>query len=236
MGTTSDHHAVSLKEGDYLFPLYLYPAEGEMQFDKGRHTNLKSEFVKTFSEKLGMKFNEDGKGDLREAFGPEDIFNYAYAVFHSPGYRSRYAEFLKIDFPRLPLTSDKTLFKSLTEKGAALVAVHLMKSPLLSPPITKYEVKGEHSVDKISYDEKTKRVSINKTQYFDGVPSEVWNFHIGGYQVCDKWLKDRKGRKLSIDDITHYQKIVVALKETIRLMNEIDDTIKEHAGWPVAFD
>jgi len=101
-----------------------------------------------------MKFNEDGKGDLREAFGPEDIFNYAYAVFHSPGYRSRYAEFLKIDFPRLPLTSDKTLFKSLTEKGAALVAVHLMKSPLLSPPITKYEVKGEHSVDKISYDEK----------------------------------------------------------------------------------
>ena len=142
-----------------------------------------------------MNFIEDGKGDLQETFGPEDIFNYAYAVFHSPEYRSRYAEFLKIDFPRLPLTSDKTLFKSLAENGAVLVSLHLMESPLLSPPITKYEVKGEHAVDKVSYDEKTQRVSINKTQYFEGVPPEVWNFHIGGYQVCEKWLKDRKRHK-----------------------------------------
>jgi very-short-patch-repair endonuclease/type I restriction-modification system DNA methylase subunit len=171
-----------------------------------------------------------------EVLTPESIFNYAYAVFHSPAYRSRYAEFLKIDFPRLPLTSDKALFKSLVEKGAALVALHLMESPLLNTTITRYEVKGEHAVEKVSYDEKTQRASINKTQYFEGLPPEVWNFHIGGYQVCEKWLKDRKNRKLTIDDIDHYQKIVVALKETIRLMGEIDETIEEHGSWPGAFE
>jgi hypothetical protein len=110
-----------------------------------------------------------------------------------------------------------------------------MESPLLNNLITKYEVKGEHLVEKVSYDDKTQRVSINKTQYFEGVPPEVWNFHIGGYQVCEKWLKDRKGRKLTIDDIDHYQKIVVALKETIRLMQEIDEGIEAHGGWPAAF-
>ena len=101
-----------------------------MQFEGGhRRPNLNPEFIKDFSEKLGLKFIEDGKGDLEETFGPEDIFNYAYAVFHSPTYRTRYAEFLKIDFPRLPLTSDKELFKALAEKGAELVSLHLMESP-----------------------------------------------------------------------------------------------------------
>jgi predicted helicase len=185
-----------------------------------------------------MRFIDDGKGDLQETFGPDDIFHYIYAVFHSPVYRSRYAEFLKRDFPRLPLTSDKALFRSLVEKGATLVALHLMESPLLNTKITKYEVKGEHAVDKVAYDEKTQRVSINKTQFFEGVPPVVWNFHIGGYQVCEKWLKDRQKahRKLTIDDIDHYQTIVVALKETIRLMSEIDQTIEEHGGWPGAFE
>ncbi len=231
-----DRHAVSIKEINYLFPLYLYPAEGEMHLGEGRRPNLNPEFIKVFSEKLGLKFIEDGKGALQTTFGPEDIFNYAYSVFHSPSYRSRYAEFLKIDFPRLPLTSDKALFKSLVEKGAVLVALHLMESPLLDTKMTRYEVKGEHEVEKVSYYEKTQRVSINRAQYFEGVPPEVWNFHIGGYQVCEKWLKDRKGRKLTINDIDHYQKIVVALKETIRLMSEIDEAIEEHGGWPVAFE
>jgi len=208
-----------------------------MQLDGGhRRPNLNPEFVKTFSEKLGLKFIDDGKGDLQQTFGPEDIFNYAYSVFHSPNYRTRYVEFLKIDFPRLPLTSDQNLFKSLAEKGAVLVALHLMESPLLNTLITNYPVSGEHEVEKVVCDEKTKRVAINKEEYFEGMPSEVWNFNIGGYQVCGKWLKDRKGRKLTIDDIAHYQKIIVALKETIRVMNEIDETIKEHGGWPVAFD
>jgi len=214
-----------------LFPLYLYPAEGEMQFDGGhRRPNLNPEFIKDISGKLGLTFIEDGRGDLAQTFGPEDIFNYAYAVFHSSAYRTRYAEFLKIDFPRLPLTSDKGLFKALVEKGSKLVSLHLMESTALNKPITKYPIIGSNEVDKVTYDDNNQRVYINKTQYFEGVPPEVWNFHIGGYQVCQKWLKDRKGRKISIDDSTHYQKIVVALKETIRLMEEIDELIP---GWPV---
>ena len=230
------HKIVDPYDRSYVFPLYIYPAQGEMQLDGGhRRPNLNPEFIKVFAEKLALKFIEDGKGDLQQTCGPEDIFDYAYAVFHSPEYRSRYAEFLKIDFPRLPLTSDKVLFRSLVAKGAVLVALHLMESPLLNNLITKYEVKGEHLVEKVSYDEKTQRVSINKTQYFEGVPLEVWNFHVGGYQVCEKWLKDRKGRNLTFDYIAHYQKIVVALKETIRLMKEIDEVIDKYGGWPGAF-
>jgi predicted helicase len=218
-------------EQNYVFPLYLYPAEGEMQFEGGkRRPNLKPEFIKDASEKLGLKFIEDGKGDLKETFGPEDIFNYAYAVFHSPTYRTRYVEFLKIDFPRLPYTSDKELFRKLAEKGAELVSLHLMESPALNNRITKYPITGSNEVEKVSYDENTQRVYINKEQYFEGVPPEVWDFHIGGYQVCQKWLKDRKGRTLSYDDLTHYQKIVVALQETARIMYEIDELIP---GWPV---
>jgi len=215
----------------FVFPLYLYPAEGEMQFEGGnRRPNLNPEFVKDISGKLGLEFIEDGRGDLEQTFGPEDVFNYTYAVFHSPTYRTRYAEFLKIDFPRLPLTSDKELFKALAEKGAELVALHLMELPALNNLITKYPVAGSNTVEKVTYDENTQRIYINKTQYFEGVPPEVWDFYIGGYQVCQKWLKDRKGRTLTYEELTHYQKVVVSLKETIRLMAEIDGLIP---GWPV---
>ncbi|MBW2648179.1 MAG: hypothetical protein JRE23_18900, partial [Deltaproteobacteria bacterium] len=102
--------------------------------------------------------------------------------------------------------------------------------PVLNNLITKYPVAGSNEVEKVTYDANNQRVYINKTQYFEGVPPEVWNFHIGGYQVCHKWLKDRKGRKIGVDDSTHYQKVVVVLKETIQLMAEIDELIP---GWPV---
>ena len=214
-----------------LFPLYLYPVEGEMQFEsRHRRPNLNPEFVKDVSEKLGLKFIEDGKGDLKETFGPEDIFNYAYAVFHSPTYRTRYAEFLRIDFPRLPLTSDKEIFRALAAKGTKLVSLHLMESPLLNNFITRYSVADSNTVEKVNYDENNQRVYINKTQYFEGVPLEVWDFHLGGYQVAQKWLKDRKGRTLTYDELTHYQKVIVALKETILLMVGIDELIP---GWPI---
>jgi len=214
----------------YIFPLYLYPGEGEMQLFTGRNPNLNPEFIKAISEKVGLEFTEDGKGDLKQTFGPEDIFNYAYAIFHSPTYRTRYAEFLKIDFPRLPLTSDKELFKALSKKGAELVSLHLVESPVLNNLITSYPIAGSNEVEKVTYDGNNQRVYINKAQYFEGVPPEVWDFHIGGYQVCQKWLKDRKGRTLIYDELTHYQRVIVALKETIRLMAEIDELIP---GWPV---
>jgi len=236
------------KGQDYLFPLYLYPEEKKSHIDKNtgkeegiqdvmaiqekREPNLYPEFIKNFSENLRLEFIEDGGGDLEQTFGPEDVFNYAYAVFYSLTYRTRYAEFLKINFPRLPLTSDKELFKALAARGAELVSLHLMESPALDSYVTSFPIIGSRAVEKVRYIETTQRVYINDSQYFGGVPQEVWEFEVGGYRVCEKWLKDRQkaGRKLSGDEINHYQKIIVVLKETMRLMAEIDDLIPE---WPV---
>jgi len=178
---------------------------------------------------------EIGRGDLQQSIGAEDFFHYVYAIFHSPGYRSRYAEFLKIDFPRLPLTSNLELFCALAQLGGELVALHLMESAKLNRCITEFVGGRNPEVEKVNYARKTVWVDKAQTTGFKGVPEKVWSFHIGGYQVCEKWLKDRKGRKLSRDDIEHYHRIVVALNETIRLMAEIDKVIDAHGGWPNAF-
>ncbi len=201
--------------------------------------NLSPKFINSVREKLGLSFIPKGKGDLQDTFGPEDILHYMYAIFHSPTYRERYAEFLKIDFPRLPLTSDQALFRALAEKGEELVALHLMESPKLNSLVTAFPVPDSNEVERVRYAEPRSdeegnqipgRVYINKTQYFEGVEPEVWEFQIGGYQVLHKWLKDRKGRQLSFEDTWHYQKIVVATKETMRLMEEIDELIPK---WPI---
>jgi predicted helicase len=237
--------AISLatRERTYLFPLYLR-SKKESLFDNdkphgtinGRFSNLSRSFISHFAEILKMDFVEDGKGDLIKNFGPEDVFDYMYAVFHSPTYRSRYAEFLKIDFPRLPLTSNADLFRSLCHPGSELVALHLMEKRART--ITGYPIPGNNTVEGVRYTEPgqgadTGRVWINKTQYFEGVPPGVWACHVGGYQVCQKWLKDRKGRQLTYDDLTHYRHIVAALSETIRLMAEIDEAIENCGGWPI---
>jgi predicted helicase len=229
-------------------PLYLYPqTELEKRTGPGRRPNLAPGFTKDFSTRLGMKFIPDGKGNLGKGssrtaptFGPEDVFDYMYAIFHSPTYRSRYAEFLKMDFPRLPLTSTADLFRGLCAIGAELVALHLLDVGAIHelPLQTRYPIPGDNTVENVRYTEPGQgsekgRVWINKEQYFKGVPPEVWNFHIGGYQVCQKWLKDRKGRKLTYDDLTHYQCIVAALADTIRLMAEIDRVIEEYGRWPI---
>ncbi len=229
--------------GGALFPLYLYPKSE--QFDigddpsefplshKSRRPNLSRAFVADMEAKLGLRFETEGSAFETTTganwFGPEDVFYYAYAVFHSPTYRERYAEFLKIDFPRLPLTSDVNLFATLVKLGAQLVSLHLMKSPALSALMTTYDVEGDNEVARgyPKYDEVKQRVYINKAQYFGGVPPQIWNFHVGGYQVPQKWLKDRRGRKLSYDDLRHYQQIAVALSETIRIMSAIDAAIPQ---------
>jgi predicted helicase len=170
-----------------------------------------------------------------EGLTPEDIFYYGYAVFHSPQYRQRYAEFLKTEFPRLPLTGNLTLFRALARLGEELVALHLLESPKLDKPLSTYIGPKNHEVEKSSYSRDTVWIDKAQTCGFRGVPEVVWNFDIGGYPVCEKWLKDRKGRTLSKDDIAHYQKIVAALSETIRLMQEIDEVVEAHGGWPGAF-
>lgn len=230
-------HNLFYRGSSLNLPLYLYP-DGELPpslfaFEDGRVPNLSTRFVEALTGTLGVESVPEGRGNLRKTVGPEDVFHYAYAVFHAPTYRTRYAEFLKIDFPRLPLTSDLRLFRALAAKGAELVALHLLESPKVEDFLTDWPVKGDNVVERVQYTEKDNRVWINKTQYFGGVLRAVWEFHIGGYQVCHKWLKDRKGRKLTYEDTQHYQKVVVALNETIRLMAEIDEVTAEHGGWPM---
>ena len=240
-GTVMESTAISnnTREINYLFPLYLYPNGDELieaspwpAGKDGRRPNLSQPFVEEFSSRLGLKFVSDGVGDRKRTFGPEDIFHYIYAIFHSPIYRTRYAEFLKIDFPRVPLTSDRKLFANLCALGAELVGLHLLER--VPPPEATYPQAGDSVVDKPRYkpptDEAAGRVYVNKDQYFDNVPPEVWEFHVGGYQVCEKWLKDRKTRALSYDDIQTYRKITEALRGTIRLMGEIDAEIP---AWPL---
>jgi predicted helicase len=240
------HHSVSMKEVNYLFPLYLHD-DAETNSKKGggtmlmalfepsagysaRRANLDPKFIQELTQRLGLKWIPLDRGDLKKTIGPEDVFNYTYAVFHSPTYRGRYAEFLKIDFPRLPLTSDLKMFRALAAKGAELVALHLMESPKLNNYHTTFPLKGDDIVEKVQYTDSDQRVWISAKQYFGGVPKAAWEFHVGGYQVCERWLKDRKGRKLTYRDIQHYQKVIVSLSETSRLMREIDERIP---NWPI---
>ena len=203
-------------------PLYIYPDTTNEQSSLfvEKSPNLSSDFITAIREKLGYTPT------------PEDIFYYIYAIFHSPTYRDRYAEFLKIDFPRVPLTSNDQLFKDLGTKGQALVDLHLMKSKKLNKLITKMSGNGDNAVTEVTYKPTEQRVYINGDRYFEGITIDVWQFKIGGYQVLDKWLKDRKKAKrtLSFDDVLHYQKVVIALKETMQLMVEIDQLIP---GFPI---
>lgn len=204
----------------------------------GRRPNLAPEFIRDFSERLGLAWVPDGKGDRAATFGPEDVFSYIYAIFHSPSYRERYADFLKSDFPRVPLTRDADLFRALCALGDRLVALHLLEATAAGQP--GYPVGGDNRVETLRYQEpdtasgRVGRVYINTEQYFDGVAPEVWAFHIGGYQVAEKWLKDRKGRTLTYGDIEHYQQTIAALAETMALMAQVDEAVEERGGWPLA--
>ncbi len=230
---------VSNLDDALVWPLYLLPDEnqllGKQAGEQVGAANIARKAVTIVTTGLGLKWCEHGCGDLAYTVGPEDIFRYVYAVCHSPGYRIRYAEFLKIDFPRLPLTGDLDIFRALTQLGGELVALHLLESPNLDQPLTALIGTRNPEVQKPAWSQDTVWVDNRQTTGFQGVPEVVWNFHIGGYQVCHKWLKDRKGRILSDEDIAHYHKIVVALNETIRLMQEIDAVIDQHGGWPGAF-
>jgi predicted helicase len=230
------HKALAAYDISSLFPLYLYSTDNLFDVDQEeREPNLAPEFVEAMSEAVGLRFVSDGVGDLDETFDPEDVFHYAYAVFHSPAYRERYAEFLKRDFPRLPLTTDLALFRELCGWGEELVSLHLMRSPYLDDPSATFPKSGSNVMEKAKHDAEENRVYINKEgQYFDNVPEETWNFRVGGYQVLDKWLKDRKGRTLTDDDVEHYRKVVAALGETAQIMAAIDDVIEARGGWPLA--
>lgn len=220
------------KEQNYNFPLYLYPHRGGLSLQMERRPNFSSEFIEQLSASTGKPFavNREDSGVLE----PIEMFGLIYSILHSPTYRVRYSDFLKTDFPRIPLPGSLKLFQALSKLGNELVSLHLMESARLETPLTIFIGKSA-IVEKVSYARSTVFIDKKQMSGFEGVREDVWNFHIGGYQVCEKWLKDRKGRTLSADDITHYHKIVVALSETIRIMSEIDEVIEAHGGWPGAF-
>ena len=207
----------------YHFPLYLYPETNGQQTigqTAERTPNLNIEILKKIAEKLDLTFTNE-KESSKNTFSPIDILDYVYAVLHSPSYREKYKEFLKIDFPRVPYPKDKETFWQLVKLGGAIRQIHLLESPTVEKYITQYPIDGNNVVSKTKYQDG--KVYINDTQYFDNVPQIAWDFFIGGYQPAQKWLKDRKERKLEFDDILHYQKIIVALSETDRLMKEIEN-------------
>lgn len=219
-----EHVTVSSKTVDYLFPLYLYPD------DENHNPKRKSVVMALFEPEMMYKkrrpnINEDLFKKFVSVYGtktePEEIFYYTYSVLYSNIYREKYAEFLKIDFPRIPFPADKKLFRKLTRLGNELAELHLLKSPALKTPIAKYQGTGTHDrIEKVIYVEKEQRVYINKEKYFEGIHPEIWNYQIGGYQILNKYLKDRKGRLM--DDPPHYCRIVTALSKTMEIQKKID--------------
>ena len=229
------HHTVSLKEVNYLFPLYTYPTEEQEQAGLVREPNLSEEFVEALGSSLALEFVPDGPGDLQRSFGPEDVLHYLYAVLHSPEYRRRYADFLKSDFARVPLTGARSLFAALVDLGKRLTSLHLMESQGGAEP--SFPMTGDNCVDNVRYRPPVNgspgRVYINRDQHFDGVTPETWEFTIGGYRPAEKWLKDRRRRTLSYEEIAHYRRVCAVLEETPRMMGRIDETIVAHGGWPL---
>jgi len=226
-----------------VFPLRLYPMDENANFyleDNTTRSNL------TEAADRLLKIANTG-GDL---VGEPDVIvcNYIYAILYSPMYRSRYADQFLTDFPRIPEFPSNELFCALAQLGRKLTDLHLMESPDLDDHITVFRGPDNPIVGRVGWSGGTVWLDAVKTNAREGhrsvkpgtigftaVPEEVWDFRIGGYQVCHKWLKDRKGRTLSNVDIAHYQKIVVALNETVRLMKEIDEVIEQYGGWPQAF-
>jgi predicted helicase len=213
------------KERGYVFPLYVYKENmGKEECIVNFNTEMYEKIAKGLNYYACAESNVliDPISDYNGVLYPQDLFDYIYAVLHSPSYRERYKEFLKIDFPRIPCPTDWEKFRDLVELGEELRQLHLMEDLPSKTGIT-FPVAGSLQVD--CYRWQDKRVYINAEQYFDGVPVSAWNFFIGGYQPAQKWLKDRKGMTLSFEDVKHYGHIIYVLQQTEKIMGEIDDVM-----------
>lgn len=256
----------------FALPLWLRPSAGEehsrpsisidacRQFEekirlpyidgipRGEQKSMGADYRHQKAEQIGLLDQPwDGRGDLVNEFGPRDLFDWIYAILHAPSYRRRYTEYLKSDFPRIPVPKDRDTFAALVPLGRRLVALHLLKvdeETMLKEPDIRFAGTGEARVERGYPKYDNGKVEINANRWFEDVPKETWEFHVGGYQVCEKWLKDRAGkgganprpgRILSDDDILHYRRVVTALTETRNVMEEIDKAIEVHGGWPNAF-
>ncbi|MCK5459488.1 hypothetical protein KAI52_00030 [Candidatus Parcubacteria bacterium] len=214
----SDKHLIGHQS--YVFPLYLYDQYTEQKncsvamFDKLDKPAKRSNIKKEILEMLKAKYNKIIK--------PEEVFNYIYAVLYSNKYRKKYQEFLKIDFPRIPFAKDYKLFKELSKIGKELIDLHLLKNRKLKKTTAKFCGIGLNKIEKREYNKKEKRLYISENQYFENVGLEVWEYYIGGYQVLDKWIKDRIGKNLSAEEAGHYLKIIESLQQTIEAQKKID--------------
>ena len=208
----ADKTLLSSKDDVNLFPLYSTGEAGRNMFDNaGLIPNYDLKVVESIDRTLG------------EETKPQELFDYIYAVLHSPKYRETYKEFLKIDFPRIPYPTDKDQYHRLVALGTELRKLHLMEGSENWERRITFPVPGENNenpVEAIRYEDG--KIWINETQYFGNVSELAWKFYIGGYQPAQKWLKDRKGRTLDYQDILHYGRIIYALEETDRIMKEID--------------
>jgi hypothetical protein len=269
----ASHKAMSAYDTNVVFPLFCTE---EQMGGESRRPNIDSKFAQDFGSHIALTYIDgvpgseqtgigadyrrekseqasllgqpwDGRGDLTTTFGPRDLFDWIYGALHSPGYRSRYSEFLKSDFPRIPMPNGRAIFSEVVVLGAKLIALHLLRpdeAPVLAVPEVTFHGTGEARVAKGFPKFENGKVMINPTRWFEDVLRPTWGFHIGGYQVCQKWLKDRaakggkhptEGRVLTDEDILHYRRIVVALTETRRLMAGIEKVVDQHGGWPDAF-
>ena len=203
----------------HVFPLYLYPHPEELELSRERVLNLTPAFLKALAERLALPQTESF--GIPKGISPEDILAYIYAVLHSPTYRERYVEFLRYDFPRIPLPTDLAQFQKLAGFGHTLMDAHLGRLDM--PGATsRFEGEGDSVVGRVQY--RDGHVWINRTQYFSDVPVAVWEFEIGAYQPCEKWLRDRKGEALTHADIRQYRQVLAALAETLRVMQAIDES------------
>jgi len=223
---------VSNKTGEisYVLPLYLYDTpENKSKRSSHLQTVLlfePNEKYHTRKPNIDKKLYETLNTTYNKELTPEEILYYIYGIFYSNVYRDKYAEFLKIDFPRVPFTKDYAIFRKISILGNRLADLHLMKSKELDNPVSKYEGEGNNDkIEKTVYDERKKRIYINKNKYFDNISPEVWNYHIGGYQVLQKYLRDRKGRFM--DDPRHFCRIITALTKTIEIQEQLDDIYME---------
>lgn len=235
--TVATHHTVSSKEVNFVFPLYLYP-EGVLKGSK-RVPNIAPVFIEALKAALGLEFISEGRGDLVGSVGPEDVLAYVYAVLYSNDYRERYEEFLRKDFPRIPLVRDLKIFQELVPLGHELLQLHSLDTKLVGSPITNFPARGSNIIEAgfpryapatDSAEPGLGSVQINKEQHFGRVPQDVWEFKIGGYRILDRWLRDRRGMTLSHADVTRFEQIVVAISETLRVMDEVAKV----TSWPPA--
>jgi predicted helicase len=222
-------HIVETKCGEsttqsYTCPLYLYPSEMERLMGEERKPNFAPEFLQQFGAAIGRDVEPHA---LPQGVSAEDIFHYIYAVLHAPTYRARYAPFLRLDFPRVPLPRDFAQFESLWQLGAQLVALHTLSiqdAPVLNEPRHRFVEGGGNVVvrARVNYDGTEQRVTINENAFFENVDEETWSFRVGGYTPAEKWLKDRDGRTLTYDDQAHYRRLLIAQSETLRLLPAVD--------------